>query len=207
MSAERRHRRPVMRFALAVAIASAMLAPGAVRAQSLPPGVHLDPGSPAGHEYQIPIPSARSETAGGTPGRPGAGGSSPPLFGVGITPAAAGSSSPRSGSASSGGSGKAANAGGGGSRPSHTAAAGAAAPGGGGDPPSPGAASAPTAPRVLRSAVSHAGGSSWVALVIGGVLVLVLGGGGGLALGRRSRPRPSRVRPPTGAARSRGNGS
>ncbi len=71
-------------------------------------GVHVDPGSPAGKQYAIPIPSARSETS-GRAGSSGSGSSNPPLFGVGVTPstgagvaanvsgatAAAGNSSPR----------------------------------------------------------------------------------------------------------------
>jgi hypothetical protein len=56
------------------------------------PGVHVDPGSPAGKEYAIPLESARREGAGGgVQGSGGGGGSasgsSPPLFGAGISQA------------------------------------------------------------------------------------------------------------------------
>src|ERR1700760_2092560 len=50
-------------------------------------GVHVDPGSPAGKQYAIPIPSARSETSGQKAGS-GSGSTNPPLFGVGVTPSA-----------------------------------------------------------------------------------------------------------------------
>ena len=44
-------------------------------------GVHVDPDSPAGKEYALPLDSARREAT------PGVGGSNPPLFGAGISPA------------------------------------------------------------------------------------------------------------------------
>jgi hypothetical protein len=54
--------------------------PGAALAQE--PGVHLDPGSPAGKEYAIPLAEGRAEGAGTTKQRAAA--DTP--FGVGITP-------------------------------------------------------------------------------------------------------------------------
>jgi hypothetical protein len=185
----------------------------ALASGGLPPGVHVDPGSPAGKQYQIPIPSARNETAGAT----GGGNSNAPLFGVGITPSAAGGAPPAtagaassegggasggSGTGSSGSrggpSGSSAGSSGSGTAPSASASgssstSGAPAsshPTGSAGTPSP-AASPPAAP-LAGSASARAdgvGGSSWLPLVAGGALVLVLGGGGGLAL----RLRVSRV--------------
>jgi hypothetical protein len=50
------------------------------------PGVHTDPGSPAGKEYVIPLEGARREASGGTSGHHTGGGGSAqaPLFGAGI---------------------------------------------------------------------------------------------------------------------------
>ena len=54
-------------------------------------GVTVDPGSPSGKEYAIPIDTARREAAGGSAPGPGSTGSGPtsgtpaaPLFGVGV---------------------------------------------------------------------------------------------------------------------------
>ena len=44
--------------------AAAMAAPGLATAQ-LAPGVHVDPGSPAGKEYAIPLSEARAGIASG----------------------------------------------------------------------------------------------------------------------------------------------
>src|SRR3954447_241965 len=57
---------------------------GAVAAQE--PGVYLDPDSPAGKEYAIPLDFHRAQAV----GRDAVEGTAQPLFGVGITPAAAG---------------------------------------------------------------------------------------------------------------------
>src|ERR1700761_8477411 len=67
-------------------------------------GVHVDPGSPAGKQYAIPIPSARSETSGQS-GSSGSGSSNPPLFGVGVTPGAAGVAATVGGSTAQAGKG------------------------------------------------------------------------------------------------------
>ncbi len=82
---------------LASAIALVSYALGATNASALQPGVYASPGSPAGKEYAIPLPSARGQGTGKpvTPGQPG------PLFGVGISPpakghTATGSAKPRS---------------------------------------------------------------------------------------------------------------
>lgn len=65
-------------------------------------GVHVDPDSPAGKEYALPLDSARREAGGGS-GAPsaGGGGGSAPLFGAGISER--GDSSVEGGSASGGG--------------------------------------------------------------------------------------------------------
>jgi hypothetical protein len=46
--------------------------------------VFFDPGSPAGKEYALPVPKARSDASGG--GRSSSAESNPPLFGVGVSP-------------------------------------------------------------------------------------------------------------------------
>jgi hypothetical protein len=48
--------------------------------------VHVDPGSPSGKEYALPVPRARRDAAGGGSS---AGTSDPPLFGQGVSSAAA----------------------------------------------------------------------------------------------------------------------
>jgi hypothetical protein len=145
---------------------------------TLQPGVHVDPGSPAGKEYQIPVVGARTEAAGGTQGQ----GGSPPLFGVGVTPstASANSSNGQPVTAASGspaGSSKTTRTAGDPNTRTHTVAS-----------------SSPTGNGSLPAVVSRdpagsgspaAGGSGWIALVAGGLLVLVLGGGGGLLLRQR----------------------
>src|SRR3954469_21205866 len=67
------------------------------------PGVHADPGSPAGKEYVIPLEGARREASGGggsagsqSGGGGGGSAASPaPLFGAGIKAAKKGSGSGR----------------------------------------------------------------------------------------------------------------
>jgi hypothetical protein len=78
--------------ALAVAL-TAM--PSAAVAQSGPePGVSVDPNSPAGKEYALPVPQARSDAQGkGKAGSKKSSGQSAPLFGEGVKPST-GSSAP-----------------------------------------------------------------------------------------------------------------
>lgn len=66
----------------AAVAAGAALAPAPAVASGPGNGVHVDPNSPAGKQYEIPIPSARQEASGGS--HHGSGGSAP-LFGVGVT--------------------------------------------------------------------------------------------------------------------------
>src|SRR5215210_5882641 len=73
---------PNAKVSLLCACAGAALAlPGAASAQ-IDPGVHYDPGSPAGKEYAIPLVEGRSDGAGTTDQQEGA--NIP--FGVGIGP-------------------------------------------------------------------------------------------------------------------------
>jgi len=168
--------------ATGVAVLIAVVLPGGALGKGLPPGVHVDPGSPAGKEYQIPVASARSLSAGQKGGSTGA---NPPIFGVGVTSARAPSpTTPTAGAAAGSGSGTTAGSG------SRTAAGsasrrsthrrrhrhrGRAASAG----------SLPTASRSTRVDASQPGGESWLPLVAGGALVLLVGGGGGLGLRRR----------------------
>src|SRR3954452_8534161 len=68
------------------------------------PGLTVDPDSPAGVEYAVPLDSARGHGGGGgAPGggsAPARGGNSPALFGSGIKTASAGGSGSDSGSGS-----------------------------------------------------------------------------------------------------------
>jgi hypothetical protein len=73
------------RSAVAVAIAFVGTWAFAGPAEALEPGVFVDPGSPAGKEYSVPLSVLR---AGGS-GRPAVEGQTQPLFGIGITPAGA----------------------------------------------------------------------------------------------------------------------
>ena len=65
---------------LAVAILSAWASVGS--AIALESGVHVDPGSPAGKEYAVPLSVLRAAAAGRSRG----GGEAQPLFGIGISP-------------------------------------------------------------------------------------------------------------------------
>ena len=148
-------------------------------------GVHVDPGSPSGKEYQLPVAAARTEASGG-----GHGGTNAPTFGAGITPTGQGNP------AASGGTPTA-----------HVASAPAT--------PVPTATAAghalrtrkshranathrPTAAVALATAaqrspqptvasINKPSNNGWLALAAGGGLVLLLGAGGGFAVRRRLR--------------------
>jgi hypothetical protein len=121
-----------MRILLPAVLAAAGLAamPGAAVAQE--PGVVVDPGSPAGKEYAIPVARARRE-AGVDRATSGSSGSStqakPELFGAGISPRKAAPTKPeKTGSKSSeSDSGGAPAGGGGGSSSGGSGGPGAAA--------------------------------------------------------------------------------
>lgn len=158
--------------ATAVLILMLVLTPGAALGKALPPGVHVDPGSPAGKEYQIPVASARSLGQGKTGSSSSA---NPPLFGVGVsssttsTTTSSTSSSPGAGATSAARARRRASA----RRTArkHRKRSAHIAPHSGG--------------HITRTLSAQPGGEGWLPLVVGGVLVLVVGGGGGLGLRRR----------------------
>jgi hypothetical protein len=78
----------ITRSVVAFLIASLAL-PAAAQAQGR--GVFVDPESPAGKEYAIPLEEARRHGAPGADPRPGSGDAGPPLFGYGIQRAPGGS--------------------------------------------------------------------------------------------------------------------
>jgi hypothetical protein len=143
----------------------------AVAKSPVPPGVHIDPGSPAAKQYQIPIPAARQETSGGT-GPSGGGNANPPLFGVGV-------SSPPSRPSGRHAAPSARHS----SRRTRARSPRLTAP-----QASRGARRSPGSSSSLSTGADKAGqigSNGWVPLVVGGGLVLLLGGGGGLGLRRR----------------------
>ena len=148
----------------ALAIALALAAPGPVHAQSDDPQV--DPDSPAGIEYELPLDRAREEAGGGTGGGTGtdAGGTAgaAPLFGEGVRSEAGanGAKSPRQGTDSD---------------PATTASV---------EPDGTGGTEA-----VVRAQAPSpdGGGGDLLAVGAGAGGVLLLGGLAGLAWRRRSR--------------------
>ena len=77
---------------VAIAVVALFLAASAAAQE---PGVSVDPNSPAGVEYDVPLAKARREAAGRSDGPGPEGARSPgsqPLFGVGIVEARGGSS-------------------------------------------------------------------------------------------------------------------
>jgi hypothetical protein len=97
---------PLRRIAIIAVLLGLTLAPSAGAQE---PGVFVDPDSPAGKEYAIPLEQARREAAGGASGREGggdAGGSgAQPLFGVGIERSTRAAGGEDAGAATSGGGG------------------------------------------------------------------------------------------------------
>jgi hypothetical protein len=144
-----------------------LAAPAGASAQD---GVFVDPDSPSGKEYAIPLESARRQAdpaAGGGRIAPGRRDESP-LFGEGVDEPIAGAR----------GTGKDASRGSGKPRPGR-----AKEESDGGGPP---------APATVRAAASRPGApdgglGSTLTIVGGGILVLLIGGGAGLLL-RRSQP-------------------
>src|SRR4051794_21479121 len=92
-----------MRFLATLLLGFTLAAAGPALASAAEPGVHVDPDSPAGKEYAIPIDSVRRDTGGRGSAEPGGGGA--PLFGAGITPAGRSSGGGSGGSGSAHGSG------------------------------------------------------------------------------------------------------
>lgn len=157
--------RTVRRTLGALAVIASCCSILAAPAWALEPGVHVDPGSPAAHEYALPLGQARS-TGGGSSTGEGA-----TLFGAGIKPGGKG----RGGGTGRGTGGSAVGAGGSGGT-GGTAAGTTPA----GQPPA----------SVVRGAHDSSSDGSLLALIGGGVAILVLGGFGGTVL-RHRRPRPT----------------
>ena len=78
-----------------VVLGAVALGAGVASAQDR--GVHVDPDSPAGKEYALPLDSARQDASGGPSGT-AATGNGAPLFGAGISKAADRGGGDRSGS-------------------------------------------------------------------------------------------------------------
>ena len=165
-----------MSFRLAVALAIALAASWVIAgpAAALDPGVFVDPGSPAGKEYGVPLSELRGAASGHAP----VGNQSPPLFGIGISPpvgsaAASASATPRRGSRQS----ARGHASGGRGRAAAARSAGAVAAGTGAERVS-GA--------VLPGVTRHGSAVPAVAL-LGGLVVLGGMGVGGLLVAARRR--------------------
>lgn len=142
------------------------LPPGLAQADAgLPPGVHVDPGSPAAKEYAIPLTVARQT---GAPGS--SAGSSAALFGAGVGPRTPGGpSDPHAGTAGDVG------------RAKITAGRSALATGA-----AHSVARESLPPSVLAASSRAAGdGGSLIALLAGGVAILILGGLAAAMLRRR----------------------
>jgi hypothetical protein len=137
--------------------------------------VHVDPNSPAGKEYSIPLGNARG-TGTGSGGSGGSGGSSgSQLFGVGIS-----NTTPPG---SSGGSGHPGGGGGHGTPGSSGSSAG-----------NQSAGSGPSAPvsaaqlEAAKKALGDSGGVPWVVWLLGSALLLLLAVGlGGVAVTKTNR--------------------
>lgn len=142
-------------------------------------GVHTDPGSPAGKQYAIPIPSARRETSGDSGGSSS---SAAPLFGVGVT-AAGGVTRDASATSSADGAGTAA-ADGRGTAGTKSKARSGQYRGTSGGISSAGTSASDGKTQNGSTESSDVGATSWLPLLGGGALVLLIGGGGGFLLRR-----------------------
>lgn len=168
-------------FAIACALLAASAAPATAQER-----VQLDPDSPAGVEYQLPLDRARLEAApsrgASRPSSGGDGGSGVPLFGAGIAPGGSQSSEALGedrpadeGSAGGGQESEDAAAGGGGAR-------GTGGPGEQGGSPSS-----------LSTTTAGEGGGDSTGLILGAIAlgVVAVGGGLGLALRRGLNTTPA----------------
>jgi hypothetical protein len=138
--------------ALAIALVGTWAVPGP--AAALEPGVFVDPGSPAGKEYSVPLSVLRGSAS----GHPAVEDEAQPLFGIGITPVRAGGAAPAREHG----------------RPDRTAA-------GGGGPTAPpgGATGAGSARSTVLAGISTSEGSATPAVALFVALVVL----GGLGLG------------------------
>jgi hypothetical protein len=178
---------PKMRARSVAALASALAGAltFAAPAAALEPGVFVDPGSPAGKEYSIPLSELRGAATGHAP----IGSQAQPLFGVGIGPARASGQPARGVSAGRTGSprrprgqrGGGANAGSRSGGRSGTGARGGALPGTSGR-----ASGALPARGPALAALTHQGSPALEVALIGALVVLGGFGIGALvAVGRR----------------------
>lgn len=167
-------------FIAAAAAGLGLLAPAVAQAQT--PGLHVDPSSPTGKEYAIPLDQARNSAnpqAAPSSGAPGAqAGANAPRFGVGV-----GDSSKHRRSGSRGGAG-AGGSGGSGGGTGGSGNAGAGSSSGGSQGGLPGSGHLP--PTALSSA-NPAGGVTTPLLVIGLALAILMSGALGGLLVRRGR--------------------
>jgi hypothetical protein len=156
-----------------VALTLLCLPPGASAAASVEEGVHVDPGSPAAHEYALALTQARHTGSGSASRSSTHSGRSETLFGDGIKP-------PTSGGSSKSGAGSKARGGDGRGRPSPRV------------PATLSGIEAGVPAAVLRAERSRSSGGdgSTLALIGGGVAILVLGGFGGTVLRHNRRPTP-----------------
>jgi hypothetical protein len=173
--------RMIRRTILTVGAAGALLVPSPAWASGSPSqGVHIDPGSPAGKEYQLPVAATRAQLGRGGSGHSQGGGQ---LFGAGINPNTSNSSSGGTSTPAPSQGTKAASStprrGAPGARLEHTSEHAS------------GASNVATVPltagvqAALRTPTATDGGSGWIPLIIGGGLVLAIGGGGGFLVRRR----------------------
>jgi hypothetical protein len=157
-----------VRFAVALAVAVGVSWAIAGPAAAVEPGVFVDPGSPAGKEYGVPLSDLRGAASGHVP----VGNETPPLFGIGISPAgASGAAGPtatprgaskqsRRGQATGGRRGARAT------RPASVGAEGATATGAG------------PVPNAVLAGITHRGSAVPAVALLAGLIVL-----GGLGFG------------------------
>jgi hypothetical protein len=163
-----------MRTVTAAAVAALLTAsPATALASGAPTGVHVDPGSPAGKQYSIPIAAARQQA---NPSQSsGSSGSAPPLFGAGVTPSSSLSST--SSGATHGSQARSTRAG---SASHATRSRGQTRAGYRRTRIAASAAPAQINVLTVSDQAGRIGASTWLPLGIGGALVLVIGAGGGL---------------------------
>ena len=157
----------MLRGLLLTLCALALTAPAAVAQDD---EIFVDPGSPSGKEYALPVESARQQASRDGQQRSSAAARPAPLFGEGVD----GSTAGQGGATSGAGAGDASRGGGGG---------GASGDADGGTPGAQGAARTAT----LKAQAATPDGGIGLAAVIGmGAGVLVLGGVIGVLLRRRA---------------------
>ncbi len=164
-----------MRNLLGLFAASALLVPGSAVAADK--GVHVDPGSPAGKEYAVPLDQGRHQGA-GAPGAPGGGGPGGPAAGGGAGHGGHGAGGAQG---AAGSSGKAHHGAGGSAGGTKTAGSPAASSSLFGQGITPNGSGHPSNAAALQAAEKGRGGSglAWTVGIAAAVLLL----GGGLAVG------------------------